>query len=217
MSGVGSVVAEACALVATVLAVAAAIPQLHRVIRGGDGRGVSITTAALGVGTEVTWVAYASARGLWSALPEAVAMTAANVLLLIALRRRGAVTRQAAQAGGLWAVALAAAGAFGGVNVIAVVLGGAYLVQVVPAVWTVWTTAMPSGVAVSTWTMIGLEGVLWGVYGLHHADPAVLCFAVIATVAAAAILARKATVTRRTPSHTIAEDDVPMAIARAAR
>ena len=97
----------------------------------------------------------------------------------------------------MWLLAIAGAAAIGGVRLIGVVLAGAYLVQVAPAVWTVWTTASPSGVAASTWAMIGLEGVLWGVYGLHHADPAVLSFAAVATAAAAATLTRKLTATDR--------------------
>ena len=45
--------------------------------------------------------------------------------------------------------------------------------------------------------MIGAEGVLWGAYGLHHEDPAVLTFVATATLASAATLTRK--VSRASP------------------
>ena len=75
---------------ATALATIAAVPQLRRVIAAGDGRGVSLTSATLGVGTELAWVWYTGAAGLWSALPEAIVMTVANLALAVALVRHGA-------------------------------------------------------------------------------------------------------------------------------
>ncbi len=92
----------------------------------------------------------------------------------------------------------------GGHAALGAVLGLTYTVQIAPAVWTVWRTSAPSGVAVSTWALIGLEGVLWGAYGVHHEDPAVLTFAVTATLAAVATLARKVQVSRVAPGSELA-------------
>ena len=64
-------IAELAAALATLLATVASIPQLHRVGRAGDGRGVSVTSAMLGIGSEVAWLRYATQAELWSALPEA--------------------------------------------------------------------------------------------------------------------------------------------------
>ena len=71
-----------------------------------------------------------------------------------------------------------------------------YAVQVGPAIWTVWRTPSPTGVAAANWSLVGVEGALWCVYGLHHGDPAITSFGIIAMVAAAATLARKATTAR---------------------
>ncbi len=191
MVGIGSSTAEVAALVATLVSVVAAVPQLHRVIARHDQRGVSVASATLGFGTELAWIAYASSAGLTSALPEAIAMAGVDITLATAQVLRGAACRRALTAGVGWIIVLAMVGAIGGVRMLGAVVGVGYVVQVAPAVWTVWTTASPSGVAAATWSMVGIEGLLWGVYGLHHGDPATSCFAVVAIVAAAMTLARK--------------------------
>ena len=66
-----------------------------------------------------------------------------------------------------------------------------------PSIWTAYRTHAPSGVAAATWALIGLEAALWGVYGIVHGDPAISAFAVIGSVAAAAILGRKFTTRHR--------------------
>lgn len=184
--------AELAAILATTLAAIAVVPQLRRVIVAGDGRGVSLTSAVLGVATEVAWVGYTTASDLWSALPESVLMTVSNAVLAVALVRRGARAASAAIAGIVWSALLVGVVVWGGVGGLAIVLAGAYAVQVGPAVWTVWRTSSPSGVAAATWVMIGIEGLLWGVYGMHHGDPATVWLAVIAVVAATATLTAKA-------------------------
>ena len=77
-------------------------------------------------------------------------------------------------------------------------LGAAYGVQVAPAVWTAWRTASPTGVAATTWAFVVVESLLWGAYGLHHADPATSVLAVVGVLAGGAMLLRKL-VTRHRP------------------
>ena len=99
-------IAELAALLATALASLAAFPQVRRVVRHGDGRGVSITSATLGIGSEAAWVGYASQAGLWSALPEAVLMGVANTVLVVGLgapgHRRGEPYRPAWRGSARW-------------------------------------------------------------------------------------------------------------------
>ena len=190
------VTAELAALTATLLAVVAAAPQLRRVLVAGDAAGVSLTSSTLGVSTELAWVVYASASGLWSALPEAVAMSFADAALAIGVVRRGVPAGRAVVAALGWLVVLLGASSLGGLTTLGALLAGAYAVQVGPAIWTVWRTPSPTGVAAATWSLVGVEGALWCVYGLHHGDPAITSFGIIAMVAAAATLARKATTAR---------------------
>jgi hypothetical protein len=205
----GATMAESGALAATVVAVVAAAPQLHRVIVRRDRCGVSVTSGVLGVGTEAAWFVYTVRGGLWSAVPEAVLMAAANVTLVVALVRRGADVRVAWRVGLAWAVVLGA-GVAGGTTVVAAMLAGAYAVQVAPAVWTVWMTPAPTGVAAATWGLVGLEGLLWAMYGIAHADPATTSFAMIAMLASTAMLSRKAIVARRVTRGLLASAATPV-------
>jgi hypothetical protein len=193
MSVLDSLGAETAALTATALAVASSVPQLRRVIAERQDRGVSIASPMIGIGTELAWVAYAGSSGLWSALPEAVLMVVANTALVLALARRGVGVGRATAFGAMWAAGLLAVAALAGLPGLAAVLAVGYAVQVAPAVWTVWTTHAPVGVAASTWALVGAEGGLWGVYGIHHGDPATTWFGAIAIAAATASLTRKVT------------------------
>lgn len=190
--------ADVAAILATALAAVAAVPQLRRVLVSGDGRGVSLSAALLGVVNETNWVAYALSEQLWSAAPEAVLMTATNAALVVSLVRVGAGGRRRALGAAVsWAAALATVAAVGGPHALGVPLGAAYAIQVAPAVWTAWRTAAPTGVAASTWAFVLAESGLWGIYGVHHADPATSTLAVVGVSASTAILVRKALGIRR--------------------
>lgn len=188
---------ELAAYLATVLAGVAAVPQLRRLVARGDCAGVSITSAALGIATELAWVGYTAAEGLWSALPEAAMMAIANVAITATLVRRGIVAGRAAMVAGAWLAGLGAVAAIGGLHLLGVVLGAAYGVQVAPAVWTVWRTPSPTGVAASTWTLVGIEGALWFAYGLHRGDPATTSLGVLCVVTSTAVVVRMLVVRRR--------------------
>jgi hypothetical protein len=173
---------------ATVLAVVSAYPQVSRVLASGDATGVSVSAAGLGLANELTWGAYSAHEALWTALPEAVLMAGGNLALAMALRRRSALTR-AMRAVSLWVGALAGAAILGGTTAVAALLAVSYAVQLAPAIWVAYRTSA-SGVATATWVLIGVEALLWGLYGVAHRDPATTLFAVIGTGASALMLAR---------------------------
>ncbi|NIP82166.1 MAG: hypothetical protein GWM90_24270, partial [Gemmatimonadetes bacterium] len=81
-------------------------------------------------------------------------------LHLSGLPLRGPLARGAA-----WVAVLAAVGAGGGWPLFGIVLGWSYAVQLSPSVWTAYRTDRPTGVSPGTWTLISVEGVLWGMYG----------------------------------------------------
>ena len=74
---------------------------------------------------------------------------------------------------------LALVAVLGGAGALGVALGAAYAVQVAPAVWTAWRTPSPSGVAGGDVGDDPRRVLLWGVYGLHHGDPATSMLAVV--------------------------------------
>ena len=166
------------------------LPQLRRVLVTGLVGGVSASAAGLGAATEMTWIGYTVTGEMWAAVPEACLMLAANVLLLAALVRAGVDHPPRRVTGLLWLSILVATAAAGGPPAIAAVLAVAYAVQVAPAVWPAYRSTAPTGVSPATWALVGIEALLWGVYGVGHGDPANISFGVIGTFAAVAILIR---------------------------
>jgi hypothetical protein len=92
---------------------------------------------------------------------------------------------------------LAAVALLGGALALATMLPLAYAVQVAPSVWSAYRAYTPTGIAAATWVLVGFEALLWGLYGWAHDDPATRMFAVVGSLAAAAILARKLATRRR--------------------
>ena len=186
----GAAFAEGAAIAATVVATVGALPQVRRTLASGDVRGVSVTSPSLGIATELAWVGYAVHERLWSALPEAVLMVVANVVLVVVLCRAGSAARVAVPAAMAWGTVLGLTAVLGGPAAIAALLGLAYAVQVGPAVWCAYRARAPAGVARATWLLLALESALWFIYATAHGDPAMLTFAAIGITASAAILLR---------------------------
>jgi hypothetical protein len=157
----------------------------------------ALAWATLGVSTEAAWIAYTVHARLWPAMIEPVLMVASNVMLAGAIIRAGAPARRPVLFGVAWGSVLAGAGLTAGWTVLGAVLGVAYAVQVSPAIVAAYRTPVPSGVAPVTWAATLVEGLLWGFYGAARRDPAVMVFAVVATVSASVVLARWVTTRRR--------------------
>lgn len=187
----GSPVAELAAIVATAVALASSVPQLRRTIVVGDVAGVSLSFATIGMATELAWLTYAVHGRLWSAVPEAIGMAAANAVMAHGMVRAGAARRRAVGAAMAWLVVMGLAVQLGGIAALGLVLGPAFAVQTAPSIWTAYRTHAPSGVATATWALVGVEAVLWGVYGLAHRDVGIMAFAVVGSLSTAAILGRK--------------------------
>jgi uncharacterized protein with PQ loop repeat len=183
---------DQAATLATVVAVAGAAPQIRRTLVTRDVAGVSVSAAALGATTECCWVAYAFEHALWSAVPEAVLMCIADVIMVTLVISVNRATAWCGLIAGAWAVALATTATLVGSTAFGIALGGAYAFQAAPAVWSVYRCATPSGVAPATWVLLGIEAIMWGIYGLGHNDPASITFALIGSVVASAILVRLA-------------------------
>ena len=187
------------AVAATALATVGALPQLRRLLTSRDVAGLSISSAALGLGTELAWVGYTVHEELWFALPEALMMASANGLVAVVMLRTGAPGRRALRSGLTWAAILVATCVVWGTIGLAALLAVAYVIQVAPAIWCVYHATVPSGVVLGTWVAIGMEAVLWGLYGWWSHDVAYLAFGVVGSAAAVAIAGRIVTTRRRPP------------------
>ena len=186
-----------------ILAVVGLLPQVAKLVRTRVPDGVSITWASFGVVTNTTWAAYLASQQLWLALPSVVLVSVAYVATFLVLARLGAPSGRAVGLGIAWTAVLAATGLAAGWTALGAVLGFSYIVQVAPGLWVAFRTPHPDGISPATWTIAMVEGALWGYYGWWHGDLPVMLFAVIASSASVAMLARYA-VTRRRPTVEVA-------------
>ncbi len=182
--------ADLAALLATGLAVVGRFPQIRRLAQTLDRSGVSLAAPAIGAVTECAWVGYTGAAGLWAGVPAGVLMVLANLTVAMLVVGCGAAWRTAITAAGLWAGLLVVLSGYGGIVLLGAALAGAYFVQIVPAVWTVYRCALPSGVAAATWLVAGVEMTLWAAYGLVHANLAYTCLGLVGLCASFLVLLR---------------------------
>jgi uncharacterized protein with PQ loop repeat len=182
--------ADAAALVATVLAIVSLLPQILRLRRLGNGDGVSPTWAALGAVTNVGWFAYLTREALWASVPAPVFVATFYYVTLYYLRKAGRNLRRGLVSSAFWAPALAVSLAGGGWTFLGIVLGSSVILQVTPGVWTAYRTYLPRGISPGTWTILLIEALLWGYYGAFYADAPILIFSVTTTLASALMLAR---------------------------
>lgn len=177
-------------IVATALAWWSLIPQIRRLARTGDASGVSTTWPAIGLVSNAAWTAYLLSAGLWAAAPSTAVMVVFYALVFRALAMAHIPLRVAGLRGAAWSAALASVFMVGSWPALGLVLGWAYIPQLAPAVWSAWRTPEPVGVSPGTWALIGVEAVLWAVYGLAKGDTPVVIYAAVGVTAAVLILVR---------------------------
>jgi uncharacterized protein with PQ loop repeat len=193
--------AAAAAVVATVLAALGLVPQVVKLVRTRVPDGVSVTWTVFGMVTNATWAIYLVAQALWLAVPSVVMVTVGYAATFVMLRRLGLPAAPGIRMGALWTATLTATGVVGGWTLLGTVLGFSYAVQVAPGLWVAYRTYRPAGIAPATWALALVEGVLWGYYGWWHADVPIMLFAVTASVASIAMLARFGATRRRLPGE----------------
>ncbi len=181
--------------VAVVLALTQPVPQIVRLLRTRSVAGVSGPTTWLGFVVNAGWLAYGVAQGL---LPVAVLSTAYVVgylligaLLIAGGNRRGLVHGAAATAG---FVALTATA---GWTLLGTVLALSVAVQFLPQVVEAWTSDDLTGLAPGTYVVSGIDGVVWGTFGLVAADGPLVLYGVVMCTVATLVLVPRARWARR--------------------
>lgn len=191
---------DAAALVATVLSGISLLPQIRKLLRTGDVRGISPTWPVFGMVTNAAWLAYLAAEGLWAALASPLLMVVLYGVVVGALVRLDVPLARGAARGTAWGATLLAVYVLGGWPGLGLLLGWSYALQVAPQVAAAYRSDHPAGIAPATWVVAVGETGLWGYYGLARGDVPVATFGAIGVSAAVLILGRYVAVVAHAPA-----------------
>jgi uncharacterized protein with PQ loop repeat len=177
-------------ITAAAFAIPQFLPQLRKLRRTGDTAGVSWSWATLTSVNNGAWVIYFALSAYWAALVPASSATLLAGALATMLARRGQTRARPVVLIGAWVALLAAAFAVAGHAGLGALLTAAFVVQVIPSVWTAYRTARPSGISRGTWLLILGELSCWTVFGVHKSDPRLMILGVTGVAASLLMLAR---------------------------
>ncbi len=175
---------------ATLSTIAFLVPQIVKLVKTRNSAGVSSTWPALGFVTNVGWFTYVISQQLWTATLAPFATFVAYAVTLWALGRTGRELRPSLVRGVVWTALLVGTTVIAGWTALGVMLGLSYGVMLAPSIWTAYRTADPSGISPGTWWIGSAEAVLWGYFGLFHADRGIVIFGIVGVIGAALMLAR---------------------------
>lgn len=166
------------------------LPQIIKLRVTGETAGVSWSWAALTSVNNSAWFGYFISSGYWTAmLPSSAAALLAGATA-VTLAVRGCASWRAAAPICAWAALLVTGSAVAGWVGLGTLLTGAFVVQVVPSLWTAYRTERPTGVSSGTWLLILGELCCWLAYGLHRSDPRLIVLGITGVTASLLMLAR---------------------------
>ena len=189
--------ADVFVIVATVLAWTTLVPQILKLARTGDPKGVSATWPYIGLVTNGAWTAYLWSQGLWAAMPSTAGMVFFYLLVIHYLRKAAVPLGRPLARGVVVAGLFAAIASSLGWTALGLVLGWSYIVQISPAVWSTYRSRNPTGISVGSWSLITIESGLWLVYGWLLSDLPIVVFGSTGLAAGGAIVVRAALTQRR--------------------
>jgi hypothetical protein len=177
-------------IAAAVFAIPQFLPQMLKLRTTGDVAGVSWSWATLTSVNNGAWFAYFMLSGYWAALVPASSASCLAGSLAVMLTRRGQANVRPAVLISAWVALLTAGSAVAGSTGLAMLLTAAFMLQVIPSIWTAYRAARPTGISRGTWTLILSELTCWTVFGLHMADPRLITLGVTGVTASLLMLAR---------------------------
>ena len=166
------------------------LPQIVKLRRTQDTAGVSWSWAALTSLNNAAWFVYFALSEYWTALipSSAASLLAGGVALLLAAR--GVATMRAAIPIAGWAALLVLSYAVAGRAGLGTLLALAFVVQVVPSIWTAYRTTCPTGISRGTWLLILGELSCWATYGLYQSDSRLIALGLTGITASLLMLTR---------------------------
>ena len=179
-------------LAGTLLAAAYTVPQFRKLRGMTSAAGVSVAALANSTISGVAWTVFGILEHqVWIALPAAVAVPATAGALSLAWLRGGSRARLWLPA--VWVVVVSLAGLSAiwvGSGPATVVLGCSVALLVTPAAMTAWRSHDVSAIAASAWSLMIVDALLAGTYGVLAHVNANLIYATVATIGSLAILLR---------------------------
>ncbi|HEU5038003.1 MAG TPA: hypothetical protein VFT70_13435 [Nocardioides sp.] len=179
-------------LAGTLLAAAYTVPQFRKLRGMTTAAGVSVAALANSTISGVAWTVFGILEHeVWVALPAAVAVPATAGALGLAWLRGGSRARLWLPVVWLVVVSLAGLSAIWvGSGPATAVLGSSVALLVTPAALTAWRSHDVSAIAASAWSLMIVDALLAGAYGVLADVDANLIYAVVATTGSLAILLR---------------------------
>jgi uncharacterized protein with PQ loop repeat len=177
-------------IAAAAFAIPQFLPQLLKLRATDDTAGVSWSWATLTSVNNAAWFAYFALAGYWSALVPASSATVLAGTLAIMLGWRGQAKTRLALLIGSWVALLITGCVVAGRAGLGTLLTVAFILQVIPSLWTAYRTAQLTGVAAGTWLLILGELTCWSIFGLHQADSRLITLGLTGVTASALMLAR---------------------------
>lgn len=181
---------SAVAATGTVLTAGFLVPQVVRLVRGGDVTGVSPSWGALGVITNGAWVAYLGTLGMWEAAVAPALATITYGITFGSVLRLSRSGREWQFAALVYSAALAVLWATTRPLVFGLVLAVTPVIQISPGVRAVFRERKPRGVSAVAWTIGFVEASVWGLYGLIVADGALIGYGLVTAIGSSSILYR---------------------------
>jgi uncharacterized protein with PQ loop repeat len=169
------------------------LPQIIKLRATDDTAGVSWSWATLTSLNNAAWLVYFVSSGYWAAIvpSSAAALLAGAVATMLATR--GRATFRAAAPIGAWAALLVMGYVLAGRTGLGSLLTMAFIVQVVPSLWTAYRTEHPTGISRGTWMLILGELTCWLAFGVYRSDPRLIMLGITGVIASLLMLARSAT------------------------
>jgi len=159
-------------------------------VRTRSVQGVSGPTTWLGLTINAGWVAFGVARGLVPVAVLSLAYVVGYATIAGLLVQRG--NRSGVGTAVVSTIAIAATAAVFGWTVLGTALALTVAVQFVPQVSLAWRGNDLTALAGGTYVVCGLDGIVWGGYGLLHAElPLVLYGLVMVSVAVLVLVPKR--------------------------
>jgi hypothetical protein len=173
----------------TALALVFLFPQIARLLTRRDTSGLSASWAAFGLVTNLAWVAYLAGRAVWPAV-AAPALALAGYGMTLWLIATRTADRAWVRASVTYEVLLLGVVFLWGWAGLGVALALTPAIQLTPAVLAAYRSARPIGISTLTWSLMVVEAVMWGGYGVLTADIALIGYGAITAIGSGFVLGR---------------------------